>query len=424
MTQSQQTHDLTFGKTIDGYASTGGEGWIQNPGEVEIFRFEVAVPGQKIFWSGVNRIRLFRQLPVKLLDPWGKDLFGSLQVVAAQGAGGVKDVVRQGAYEIVVGSEDAVVQGRYQLTVHAVDWPEVFDLPPAGILAPNLPAKGAGIIEAPGSVDTFLFTSEEQQQFILEFQHWEPGLLYVDWSIQNQLIGTLYSGNIGTYEKRIFTIQKPGDYRLEIGDGKDAGTGAYGLTFRAVPPPERFSISLDEVIELPMSDDGSGFIEAEAAADHYIWTQHEPGRVLIDLVDFDEALLSCQMGLYGPNSDEIFRPQSFFGNDPGSIFLETSGTYTLQVGGNLNSGTGAYSLRIQPVPPDDEFNIQIGQTIEANADQVGMGGIEFPGARDVYRFEGVAGSACLFSCSAPFRSLGACPGPWKIPQEKSFLVSA
>ena len=47
--QSQQTHDLTFGKTIDGYASTGGEGWIQNPGEVEIFRFEVAVPGQKIF---------------------------------------------------------------------------------------------------------------------------------------------------------------------------------------------------------------------------------------------------------------------------------------------------------------------------------------------------------------------------------------
>ena len=73
-----------------------------------------------------------------------------------------------------------------------------------------------------------------------------------------------------------------------------------------------------------------------------------------------------------PNGDEIFRPQSFFGNDPGSIFLETSGTYTLQVGGNLNSGTGAYSLRIQPVPPDDEFNIQIGQTIEANADQVGM----------------------------------------------------
>ena len=59
----------------------------------------------------------------------------------------------------------------------------------------------------------------------MEFQHWEPGLLYVDWSIQNQLIGTLYSGNIGTYEKRIFTIQKPGDYRLEIGDGKDAGTG-------------------------------------------------------------------------------------------------------------------------------------------------------------------------------------------------------
>ena len=182
---------------------------------------------KKSSWSGVNRIRLFGSFRS---SSWilGKGPFGSPQVVAAQGAGGVKDVVRQGVYEIVVGSEDAVVQGRYQLTVHAVDWPEVFDLPPAGILAPNLPAKGAGIIEAPGSVDTFLFTSEEQQQFILEFQHWEPGLLYVDWSIQNQLIGTLYSGNIGTYEKRIFTIQKPGDYRLEIGDGKDAGTGPTG----------------------------------------------------------------------------------------------------------------------------------------------------------------------------------------------------
>ncbi len=421
VTQSQQVHDLTFGKTIDGYASTGGEGWIQNPGEVEIFRFEVTVPGQKIFLEWGEQDPALRQLPVKLLDPWGKDLFGSLQVVAAQGAGGVKDVVRQGAYEIVVGSEDAVVQGRYQLTVHAVDWPEVFDLPPAGVLAPNLPAKGAGIIEAPGSVDTFLFTSEEQQQFILEFQHWEPGLLYVDWSIQNQLIGTLYSGNIGTYEKRIFTIQKPGDYRLEIGDGKDAGTGAYGLTFRAVPPPERFSISLDEVIELPMSDDGSGFIEAEAAADHYIWTQHEPGRVLIDLVDFDEALLSCQMGLYGPNSDEIFRPQSFFGNDPGSIFLETSGTYTLQVGGNLNSGTGAYSLRIQPVPPDDEFNIQIGQTIEANADQVGMGGIEFPGARDVYRFEGVAGQRLFVQLLSSVQELGSMPWTLEDPTGKELF---
>ena len=60
------------------------------------------------------------QLPVKLLDPQ-KGPFGSFKV-AAQGAGGVKDVVRQGAYEIVVGSEDAIVQGRYQLTVHAVDW--------------------------------------------------------------------------------------------------------------------------------------------------------------------------------------------------------------------------------------------------------------------------------------------------------------
>ena len=99
---------------------------------MEIFRFEVTVPGQKIFLGGGEQDPALWQLPVKLLDPWGKDLFGSLQVVAAQGAGGVKDVVRQGAYEIVVGSEDAVVQGRYQLTVHAVDWPEVFDLPPAG----------------------------------------------------------------------------------------------------------------------------------------------------------------------------------------------------------------------------------------------------------------------------------------------------
>ena len=390
---------------------------------MEIFRFEVAVPGQKIFLEWGEQDPALRQLPVKLLDPWGKDLFGSLQVVAAQGRRG-QGCCQAGGIRIVVGSEDAVVQGRYQLTVHAVDWPEVFDLPPAGILAPNLPAKGAGIIEAPGSVDTFLFTSEEQQQFILEFQHWEPGLLYVDWSIQNQLIGTLYSGNIGTYEKRIFTIQKPGDYRLEIGDGKDAGTGAYGLTFRAVPPPERFPISLDEVIELPMSDDGSGFIEAEAAADHYIWTQHEPGRVLIDLVDFDEALLSCQMGLYGPNSDEIFRPQSFFGNDPGSIFLETSGTYTLQVGG--------ISIVAQ-VPIRCAFNLchrmmnltsKLARQLKQMRIRWAWEGSNFQGQGMFIALRASLGSACLFSCSAPFRSLGACPGPWKIPQEKSFLVSA
>lgn len=78
VTQSQQVHDLTFGKTIDGYASTGGEGWIQNPGEVEIFRFEVTVPGQKIFLEWGEQDPALRQLPVKLLDPWGKDLFGSL----------------------------------------------------------------------------------------------------------------------------------------------------------------------------------------------------------------------------------------------------------------------------------------------------------------------------------------------------------
>ena len=121
--QSQQIHDLTFGNTIDGYASTGGEGWIQNPGEVEIFRFEITVPGQKVFFEWGEHDVALQQLPVKLLDPCDKDLFVSPQVVAALGAGGVKDVVRQGEYKIIVGSEDAVVKGHYQLTVHAVEGP-------------------------------------------------------------------------------------------------------------------------------------------------------------------------------------------------------------------------------------------------------------------------------------------------------------
>src|SRR5262249_57699285 len=73
-------------------------------------------------------------------------------------------------------------------------------------------------------------------------------------------------------------------------------------------------------------------------------------------------------------SSQGFSPTS----DPGRFTLGATGTYTLLVeGSRADTGTGSYTLNVQPVS-DEAFGLTVGATVSEAIDELGE--------RDVYSF--------------------------------------
>ena len=102
---------------------------------------------------------------------------------------------------------------------------------------------------------------------------------------------------------------------------------------------------------------------------------------------------------------DIKRPNSatlsagyFDGYDRGRLVLPETGIYTMRVkvGSSNTNYVGDYSFRLRAVPPDDSFQIAVGETVANGVPKVGSGNIEVPGAQDVYTFQAGAGQAAFF----------------------------
>jgi hypothetical protein len=413
--QQSQTFDIELDQRIEMDQPFPGAGKIESFGAQDIYRFSGRA-GQGVFLDLLEHDSAFRLMTWQVLDPTGRVI--SLECFRCQDPGFIM-LPRTGQYELVVGRADLKETGSYAFELLAVPEPEVFRISYGDEITGGQELNGSGYIEKPGASDEYHFEVTEDQKFILRLLGFDQSLAQVDWSLLSPGRGTLHSEDLLQYEPRIFNPKESGVFKLVVGDANNSSTGYYQFRLEGIPPPDETLISLQSPVDIVNEGKGGGYLQGDGSEDVFLWNLETPGWFFIDLKEFHPDLQFAQWELFGPTGQKVFS-KFFFSGDPGLIFLPSSGDYRMVVGGNVQSGQGAYRIHIQPVPDRDVFDIRLGDTVGLNLPEEGAGEIIVPGAQDIYRFSVEAGDEVYIEVLNAEPSLGFMP--WRLENAQGELV--
>jgi tRNA A-37 threonylcarbamoyl transferase component Bud32 len=271
---------------------------------------------------------------------------------------------------------------------------EEFNIAIGDEISNGVPTVGSGVIEAPGSKDAYTFSATAGQQVyfhILEVP--ETGnlvSLYLTDDLGNQLFyGCLQCGDPGTTR-----LDRGGTYTLTVGgdDPASGGSGAYRIKLWDLPPPDSFSVNIDDEVSNGVPGPGAGYIETPGATDVYTFDA-DPGETVYFQVKEPPQSTDLLSWRVEDGLESIVFDTCLQCGDPGVKTLDRGGTYTITVGNQTGAATSTYGIKVWRVPPADEFAIQIGATISNGAPGPGAGYIETPGVQDIYTFSASAGQA-------------------------------
>ena len=258
------------------------------------------------------------------------------------------------------------------------------------------PDTGAGVIEAPGSKDIYTFSADPGQEIyvhVIEQSTTNDNILFY---MTDDLGTNVYSSCLECGDPGVITLDRGGDYTMTVGndDPENAGYGTYRIKLWDVPAPEEFEISFDEQVSRDEPGDGAGYIESPGAMDVYTFDA-EPGQYAYFQVNKPPQTGDSINWRVTDVADNVLFDTCLQCGDPGLQTLEVGGTYTVAVGSTNSHAIGAYEFKIWSVPPPDEFEIQIGDSISRDKPGAGAGMIEAPGAHDIYTFTANAGQSIL-----------------------------
>jgi RNase P subunit RPR2 len=183
-------------------------------------------------------------------------------------------------------------------------------------------------------------------------------------------------------------------------DPNGAGTGAYRIKLWDVPPPDKFTVKLDDLISKDKPDKGAGYIENPGSSDVYTFTADAGQLAYFQVQQPPQTNDTLSWRMEDEAGSEIFNTCLQCG-DPGLFTLEHGGTYTITVGNKSGSGTGTYTVKFWSVAPPDEFDIKIGDTVTKGVPRDGAGFIASPGEQDIYHFTATAGQTLTFTITQP-----------------------
>lgn len=149
----------------------------------------------------------------------------------------------------------------------------------------------------------------------------------------------------------------------------------------------RYNIAIGDTITNGVPGPGAGNIEEAGGLDIYAFNAAAGQRVFFDVLELD---INVRWELRDPFGATIFSECLACG-DPGAFTLAQAGTYIINVGGDNNGEVGTYQFKLWDVPPAQEFDIAIGDTITNGVPGPGAGNIETPGVLDIYTFDAAAG---------------------------------
>jgi serine/threonine protein kinase len=259
------------------------------------------------------------------------------------------------------------------------------------------PESGAGLLEAPGSKDIYTFTAESGQAVYVHIIEPPATTNNVEFYMTDDLGSNVFSSCLQCGDPGVIALDRGGTYKLTVGnnDPNGAGYGAYRIKLWPVPPPNTFEINLDQQISRDTPGAGAGYIESPGAKDVYTFTAELGQAVYFQVSEPPKTNDSIYWRVEDQAGNVIFNTCLQCG-DPGLQTLESGGTYTMTVDSANSHGTGAYGVKVWSVPPPNQFEIQIGDSVSRDDPGPGAGFIEAPGAHDIYTFTASAGQTVLF----------------------------
>ena len=247
------------------------------------------------------------------------------------------------------------------------------------VVSDGVPGPGAGNIEVPGAMDVYTLTlSEPTTVYFQEL----TGACGIRWTAEGPMGDVLFSNNA-------ICITNPGVRELEAGDytitvvGSNMTTGTYSFTVLEVPPPDEFTIGLEELVADGIPGAGAGNLETAGSLDRYTLTLTAGTTIFAQ-----ELSGGCNIdwSMFDPNGVPLFETNAICITNPGTIELTESGDYTVEVCSGNSGATGTYSFIIWEVDTAQQFAIALEQEVSEGAPGMGAGNLEEAGAVDVYTF--------------------------------------
>jgi hypothetical protein len=345
---------------------------INYRGDVDDYVFQAVAGQELIFDELVNGKVLW-----KLTDPNGTVVFDA-DMFERKITVGVT-----GAYLLrFVGWPTAADVENYGFKIWLVPPPQTFNIAIGDTVSNGVPSAGAGVIESPGAMDIYSFAGTIGQDLTFD----ETINDNVFWKLVAPSGAVLFDGD--GLDRRL-TLAETGTYSMSVVSWYLDGVETYGFKIWLVPPPQNFNIAIGDTVSNGVPSPGAGVIESPGAMDIYSFA----GTIGQDLT-FDETINdNVFWKLVAPSGSVLFDGD---GLDRRLTLAET-GTHTMTVVSWYLDGVETYGFKVWIVPPPQNFNIAIGDTVSNGVPSPGAGVIESPGAMDIYSFTGTVGQDIIFN---------------------------
>ncbi|MEV0566851.1 discoidin domain-containing protein [Dactylosporangium sp. NPDC050588] len=279
------------------------------------------------------------------------------------------DPLPAGKYRLVVDSSSNNVT-RYGVRVKASP-PQRFDM--------TLPIKvDAGAFDSGDERDEYRFTLAGTQTLrYLGGACWAQGATM---RLTNTATGAVLAQG-GCREDRTIQNVPAGSYALLIAaNGK---VFQYGIELFVMPAPQSFDVAFPVRIADGVPAPGAGNMETRASVDEYRFTLPTAQALYIDVQGCSPS--TPQWRLLNDVTGEPVTSYSMCSDErTGQL---PAGRYRLVASAELaRSAAGTYGITITPLPPAQQFTLQLPGEIRQNAPGAGAGNLEDKTAVDEYRF--------------------------------------
>lgn len=388
-----ESFPLSLKSPVSNGVPGAGAGNIEEPGAVDEYLFDIAEP-TAIF---IDYLSGGCSLVLSIKAPSGASVFSN-GFLCGQ-SGGAVALPEVGQYQVrVVGLEAAT--GTYGFVFWELNEPETFSIAVGDTVSNGVPAPGAGNLEEPGAVDTYLLPISVPTSIFFDAISGSCGnFLTVLRPNGQQLFSKPLCADMGEY-----ALNDTGTYTLKVAASSDT-FGLYSFSLVAIEPPQTFTLALEEVISPGSPAPGAGTLEEAGSIDDYQLALTAGQQVIPQPL---EAPCNMTCTLYAP-SGAVVAPAGFLCTGTLGLFTITeSGIHTLRIDG-VGDATGTYTAVVHLLDQPQDFAIAIGDTVAKNLPGRGAGNLPEPFALDRYSFAAKAGTqVCLKEWS------GLCATTWKL----------